>query len=174
MENDGYQQSIREPICPTFQGLLVPDMLPSVLELGMKDDIYSLWQILQPNLKTGALSKIAVLTENGALMITSASCRSLIAKAIRQGSQTHVADQVDGIYVLRQKLNHIEQLTWRSLYGVHAARSLLTADGPWTQRPYMSRTVHSDGLICEDLVHVHVHRLHVHLHATTQLVTTSH
>ena len=33
--------------------------------------------------------------------MTSESCQSLIQEAIRQGSQTHIADQVGGIYVLR-------------------------------------------------------------------------
>ena len=54
---------------PTVQGLLGPDMLPAVLVPGMKDNIYSLCQILQPNLKTGASSKIAVFTENVAKVV---------------------------------------------------------------------------------------------------------
>ena len=67
----------------------------------MKDDIYSLCQLLQPNHRSGTSAKIAVFTENGAIVMTSESCQSLIQEAIRQGSQTHVADQIGGIYVLR-------------------------------------------------------------------------
>ena len=35
--------------------------------------------------------------------MTSESCQTLIEKAIKQGAQTHVADQVGEIYVLRKK-----------------------------------------------------------------------
>ena len=77
-------------------------MLPAVLVPGMTDDIYSSCHILQPDLKTGALSKIAVFTANGAIVLTSASCQSLIKKAIKHGAQTHMADQIGGIYVLRK------------------------------------------------------------------------
>ena len=35
--------------------------------------------------------------------MTSGSCQTLIEKAIEQGTQTHVANQVGGIYVLRKK-----------------------------------------------------------------------
>ena len=88
---------------PTIQGLLGPEKLPAVLVPRMKDDIYSLCQLLQPNHLTGATSKIAIFTENGAIVMTSGSCQTLIEKAIEQGTQTHVANQVGGIYVLRKK-----------------------------------------------------------------------
>ena len=35
--------------------------------------------------------------------MTSESCQRLIEKTIKQGAQTHVANQVEGIYVLRKK-----------------------------------------------------------------------
>ena len=85
---------------PTVQGLLGPDKLPAVLVPGMRD-IYSLCQLLQPNHRTGTAAKIAIFTENGAIVMTSESCKSLIQEAIKQGSQTHIADQIGGIYVLR-------------------------------------------------------------------------
>ena len=59
---------------PTVQGLLGPDMLQAVLVPGMKDDIYSLCQLLQPNRRTGTTAKIAIFTENGAIVMTSESC----------------------------------------------------------------------------------------------------
>ena len=96
------QGAFGELMKPTVQSLLGPDMLPAVLVPGMTDDIYSSCHILQPDLKTGALSKIAVFTENGAILLTSASCQSLIKKAIKHGAQTHMADQIGGIYVLRK------------------------------------------------------------------------
>ena len=86
---------------PTVQGLFGPDLLQAALVPGMKDDIYSLCQLLQPNRRTGTTAKIAIFTENGAIVMTSESCQPLIEKAIKQGAQTHVADQVGGIYVLR-------------------------------------------------------------------------
>ena len=95
------QGAFEEPMKPTVQGLLGPDMLDAVLVPGIKDDIYSLCQILQPNHQTGATSKIAIFTENGAIVMTSESCQPLVERAIKQGAQTHVADQVGGTYVLR-------------------------------------------------------------------------
>ena len=78
---------------PTIQGLLGPDKLQAVLVPGMKDDMYSLCQLLQPNKESGTNSRTAVFTENGAIIMTSDSCQSLIEKAISQGSQqTHAAD----------------------------------------------------------------------------------
>ena len=90
------QGAFGDSMKPTVQGLLGPDKLQAVLVPGMKDDIY-----LQPNKRTGTEARIAIFTENGAVVMTSESCQSLIEQAIRQGSQTHVADQVGGIYVLR-------------------------------------------------------------------------
>ena len=95
------QGAFGDPMKPTVQELLGPDKLQAVLVPGMKDDIYSLRQLLQPNHRTGTSAKIAVFTENGAIVMTSESCQSLIQEAIRQGSHTHIADQVGGIYVLR-------------------------------------------------------------------------
>ena len=134
---------------PTVQGLLGPDMLPAVLVPGMKDDIYSLCQILQPNLKTGASSKIAVFTENGAIVMTSASYQSLIKKALRHGAQTHVADQYiyEGIYVLRKTsttlatMSKSDSATSAShLDGcIRGIRGKVSADCRWTSNP---KTVH--------------------------------
>ena len=95
------QGAFGEPMRPTVQGLLGPDKLQAVLVPGMRDDIYSLCQLLQPNHRMGTTAKIAIFTENGAIVMTSESCQSLIPEAIQQGSQTHVADQIGGIYVLR-------------------------------------------------------------------------
>ena len=49
---------------PTIQGLLGPDKLQAVLVPGMKDDIYSLCQQLQPNHISGTNSKIAVMAQS--------------------------------------------------------------------------------------------------------------
>ena len=105
------QCAFGDPMKPTVQGLLGPDKLQAVLVPGMKDDIYSLCQLLQPNQRTGTSARIAVFTENGAVVMTSASCQSLIEQAIRQGSQTHVADQIGGIYVLRDATTSLASLS---------------------------------------------------------------
>ena len=81
---------------PTVQGFLGPDKLSAVLVPGMRDDIYSLSSILRANEHTGSPGK-----ESGAIILKSESCQELLQQAIDQGTQTHVADQVDGIYVLR-------------------------------------------------------------------------
>ena len=86
---------------PTVQGFLKPDKLPAVLVPGMRDDIYSLSSLLCANEHTGSPGKVAIFTESGAVILESDSCQELLQQAIHQGSQTHVADQVDGIYVLR-------------------------------------------------------------------------
>ena len=95
------QGAFGEPMKPTIQDLLGPDMLQAVLAPGMNDDIYSLCQLLQPNHRTGTTDKMAIFTQNGTIVMTSESCQPLIEKAIKQGAQTHVADQVGGICVLR-------------------------------------------------------------------------
>ena len=74
-----------------------------MLDCLTKDDIYSLCQLLQPNHQRGATNTIAIFIENGAILMTSESCQALIEKAIKKGAQTHVADQVGGIYVLRKE-----------------------------------------------------------------------
>ena len=91
--------------------ILGSDKLQAVLVPDMKDDIYSLCQMLQPNQISGTNSWIAIFTENGAIIMTSESCQSIIEKAIRQGSQTHIADQVAGIYILRQTSTKIASLS---------------------------------------------------------------
>ena len=71
----------------------------------MKDDIHSLSSLLQKNPHTRAKEKIAIFTANGAIVLTAESCQGLIQRALNDGHQTHAADQIDGIYVLR---NHQE------------------------------------------------------------------
>ena len=48
------QGAFGDPMKPTVQGLLEPDKLQAVLVPGMRDDIYSFCQLLQPNQRTGA------------------------------------------------------------------------------------------------------------------------
>ena len=72
---------------------------------GMKDDIYSLSGLLNSNGATGAKDKVAIFTKNGAIILTADSCKEAILSAIRDGEKTHTADQVDGIYVLRQDMS---------------------------------------------------------------------
>ena len=91
------QGAFGDPMKPSIQGLLGPDKLQAVLVPGMKDHIYSLCQLLQPNPISGTNSRIAVFTKNGAIIMTSESCQSHIEKAIRQGNQTHAEDQIGGI-----------------------------------------------------------------------------
>ena len=43
--------------------------------------------------------------------MTSESCQSLIEKAISQGSQTHAADQLGGIYILRPQSKNIATIS---------------------------------------------------------------
>ena len=54
---------------------------------------------------TGAKDKVAIFTKNGAIILTADSCKDAILSAIRDGEKTHTADQVDGIYVLRQDMS---------------------------------------------------------------------
>ena len=70
------QGAFGDPMKPSIQGLLGPDKLQAVLVPGMKDHIYSLCQLLQPNRISGTNSRIAVLTKNGAIIMTSESCQS--------------------------------------------------------------------------------------------------
>ena len=85
---------------PFVQGFLGPDKLSAVLVPGMRDDIYSLSSILRANEYAGSPGKVAIFTVSGAVILKSESCQELLQQAIHQGTQTHVADQVDSIYVL--------------------------------------------------------------------------
>ena len=90
-----------ESMTPTMQEFLGPDKIPAFLVPGMIDDIYSLSSLLRANEHTGSPGKVAIFTELGAVILKSESCQELLQQAIHQGTQTRVADQVDGIYVLR-------------------------------------------------------------------------
>ena len=105
------QGAFGDPMKPSIQGLLGPDKLQAVLVPGMKDDIYSLCQLLPPNPISGTNGRIAVFTENGAIIMTSESCQSHIERAIRQENQTQAADQIGGIYILRQQSSTIASLS---------------------------------------------------------------
>ena len=59
----------------------------------MKDDIYSVSGLLNSK------DKVAII------VLTADSCQEAILLAIRNGEKTHTADQVDGIYVLRQDMS---------------------------------------------------------------------
>ena len=95
------QGAFGDPMTPTVQGFFGPDKLPAVLVLGMRDDIYSLSNILRANEHTGSPGKVTIFMESGAVIVKSESCQELLQQAIHQGTQTHVADQVDGIYIPR-------------------------------------------------------------------------
>ena len=71
----------------------------------MKDVINSLSGLLNSNGATGAKDKVAIFTKNGAIILTADSCKEVILSAIRDGEKTHTADQVDGIYDLRQDMS---------------------------------------------------------------------
>ena len=161
------QGAFGDPMKPSIQGLLGPDKLKAVLVPGMKDDIYSLCQLLQPNPISGTNGRIAVFTENGAIIMTSESCKSHIERAIRQGNQTHAADQIGDIYILRQQSSTIASLSTTiptPFKNIAMQRSQLddlytgyTQHGlNWLQDNLQPsdrtchKTVYSDGLFCED------------------------
>ena len=99
------QSAFGDSMRPSLQGLLGREKLPAVLVPGVKDDIYSLSGLLNPNGATGAKDKVAIFTKNGAIILTADSCKEAILSAIRDGEKIHTADQVDGIYVLRQDMS---------------------------------------------------------------------
>ena len=96
------QGAFGNSIQTSIQGLLGDDQLHAVLVSGMIDDIYSLHSLLQPNNNTGAKEKVAIFTTNGALVFTAESCQGLLQQVLNTGHQTHAADQIDGIYIMRQ------------------------------------------------------------------------
>ena len=95
------QGAFSDSIQPSLQGLLGREKLPAVLVPGTKDDIYSLSGLLN----SGAKDKVAIFTKNGAIILTADSCKEAILSAIRDGGKAHTAEQVDGIYVLRQDMS---------------------------------------------------------------------
>ena len=147
----------------------------------MRDDIYSLCQLLQPNQRTGTAAKIAIFTENGAIVMTSESCQSLIQQAIQQGSQTHIADQVGGAcYATHQQLwHHCHRLTLLhtphiSIVCIRGVRGTVSADCRWTSN---YQTVHVSKLYIATVwslkTSTAAHRLHVHLPAIIRPAITS-
>ena len=105
------QGAFGDPMTPTVQGFLGPDKLPAVLVPGMRDDIYSLSSILRANEHTGSPGKVAIFTESGAVFLKSESCQELLQQAIHQGTQTHVADRVDGIYASMTTMAHVRSFS---------------------------------------------------------------
>ena len=105
MSSMSIQGAFGDSMRPSIQGLLGCEKLPAVLVPGMKDDIYSLSGLLNSNGSTGAKDKVAIFTKNGAIILTADSCKEAILSAIHDGEKTHTADQVDGIYVLRQDMS---------------------------------------------------------------------
>ena len=101
MSSMSIQGAFSDSIQPSIQGLLGREKLSAVLVPGTKDDIYSLSGLLN----SGAKDKVAIFTKNGAIILTADSCKEAILSAIRDGEKTHTADQVDGIYVLRQDMS---------------------------------------------------------------------
>ena len=99
------QGAFSDSVKLSLQGLLGKDKLHAVLVPGMNDDIYSLSSLLQKNPHTGAKEKIAISIANGAIVLTAESCQGLIQRDLNDGHQTHAADKIDGIYILR---NHQE------------------------------------------------------------------
>ena len=81
--------SIQGAMRPSIQGLLGREKLPAVLVPGMKDDIYSLSELLNSNGATGAKDKVAIFSKNGAIILTTDSCKEAILSAIRDGEKTH-------------------------------------------------------------------------------------
>ena len=69
------QGAFGEPMTPTAQWFLGPDMLPAVLVPGMRDDLYSLSSLLRANAYTGSPGKVAIFTESGAVILESDLCQ---------------------------------------------------------------------------------------------------
>ena len=105
MSSVSIQGAFGDSMRPSIQGLLGREQLPAVLVPGMKDDTYSLSGLLNSNGATGAKDKVAIFTKNAAIVLTADSCQEAILLTIRNGEKTHTADQVDGIYVLRQDMS---------------------------------------------------------------------
>ena len=105
MSSMSIQGAFGESMRPSLQGLLGREKLPAVLVPGRKDDIYLLSGLINSNGSTGAKDKVAIFTKNGAIILTANSCQEAILLAICNGERTHTADQVDGIYVLRQDMS---------------------------------------------------------------------
>ena len=105
MSSMSIQGAFGDSTRPSIQGPLGHEKLPAVLVPGMKDDIYSLSGLLNSNGATGAKDKVAIFTKNCAIILTADSCKEVILSAICDGEKTHTADQVDGIYVLRQDMS---------------------------------------------------------------------
>ena len=115
MSSMSIQGAFGDSMRPLIQGLLGREKLPAVLVSGMKDDIYSLSGLLNSNGATGAKDKVAIFIKNGAIILTADSCKEAILSAIRDGEKTHTADQVDGIYVLRQDMSVPTSVVLRTL-----------------------------------------------------------
>ena len=109
MSSMSIQGAFGDSMRPSLQGLLGREKLSLVLVPGMKDDIYSLSGLLNANGATGAKDTVAIITKNGAIILTADSCKEAILSArgypLSDGEKTHTADQVDGIYVLRQDMS---------------------------------------------------------------------
>ena len=106
MSSMSIQGAFGDSMRPSLQGLLGREKLPAILRPGMKDDIYSQSGLLNSDGATGAAeNKVAIYTKNGAIILTADSCKEAILSAIHDGEKTHTADQVDGIYFLRQDMS---------------------------------------------------------------------
>ena len=105
MSSMSIQGAFDDSMRPSIKGLLGREKLPAVLVPGMKDDIYALSGLLNSNSAIGAKDKVAIFTKNGAIILTADSCKEAILSAIRDIEKIHTADQVDGIYVLRQDMS---------------------------------------------------------------------
>ena len=104
MSTMSIQGAFGDSMRPSIQGLLGREKLPAFLVPGMKDDIYSLSGLLASSGSRSAKDKVAIFTKNCAIILNADSCKEAILSAIRDGEKTHTADQVDGIYVLRQDM----------------------------------------------------------------------
>ena len=105
MSSVSIQGAYGDSMRPSIQDFLGCEKLPAVLVPGIKDDIYSLGGILNSCGTTGAKDKVAIFTKNGAVVLTADSCQEAILLAISNKEKTHTADQVDGIYALRQDMS---------------------------------------------------------------------
>ena len=85
MSTMSIQGAFGDSMRPFIQGLFGHEILPAVLVLGIKDDIYTLSCLLNSNGTTGAKDKVAIFTKNGAIVLNADSCQDIILLAIRDG-----------------------------------------------------------------------------------------
>ena len=127
-----------DPMKPTVQGLLGPDKLQAVLVPGMKDDIYYLCQLLQPNHRTGTSAKISPRT--GLSLWRLSLANHLYKRQLGKGPRHILPTKLEVFmcYAMHQQLwQHCHRLTLLhtphiSMVCIRGIRGTVSADCRWT------------------------------------------